>query len=91
MPNRLAGRQGAYNRIVALQPEIARGMVNQALQRDPRALEVLLHEYAHVNQPRVMKKYAYEGAAEVWALKNLDRVARKVGVPMRGPGLSRRR
>jgi hypothetical protein len=83
-----AGEQELYNRAVHLTPAMVDAIRHYSLSpvgRNRDALRVLLHEYAHVNQPRVFNrlsaKAGIEPAADLWALNNFDRVARRIGGP----------
>ena len=83
MPKWYAGVQELNNRKVWIQPYIAQGIKKlwQARGRDWGALNVLLHEYAHVNQPRVNPRDLVEGGAETWSHAMLEDTIRKLGIP----------
>jgi hypothetical protein len=74
---RVLGEQPWYNRSVHLDPRVVNDLRAYGVPgaiRNPQALEVLLHEYAHVPQPRVGTTPFREGGAEAWAQHNLARV-----------------
>jgi hypothetical protein len=83
------GAQPWYNRTVHLDPRVARDLGNYGVPgagRNPEALLTLLHEYAHVAQPRVGRTALVEGGAEAWARRNLGRVMAALHGPV-GPAL----
>jgi hypothetical protein len=47
--------------------------------RNAQALAILLHEYAHVAQPRVSGNAFREGGAEAWQKRNFPRILRRFG------------
>ena len=75
------GMQAWNDRRVWLNPTIAKQIrsapLHPAAVQD--ALKVLLHEYAHVNQPRVYPAPRFEPAAEAWAHGALDKVMDMLG------------
>jgi hypothetical protein len=78
-----SGQQGWYNRRVYLDPRVAHDLRAYGVpgaRRNLQALEVLLHEYSHVAQPRVFAgQPLIEGGAEAWTKHNLPRVLRALG------------
>jgi hypothetical protein len=77
-----AGQQPWANRDVLLQPEVVRGIKTLPFDaaREPAALDVLTHEYAHTAQPRVMKKQYAEGGAASFAARMYPEVLRALGI-----------
>lgn len=79
----VAGWQPNENRRIYLTPNILMGLkqTRQGKRYDLAALQVLLHEMAHVAQPTVLRTRVVEGGAEAFAHKNLDRIAKKLYPP----------
>jgi hypothetical protein len=75
------GEQPFYNRTVHLDNKVARDLLRFGIPggRQDQALAVLLHEYAHVDQPRMQKRWQIEGGAEAWAKKNFPRIRAQYG------------
>src|SRR5262245_20064388 len=63
------GSQPHASRRVYLDPRMMRDLRGLAINpaRGMRALDVLLHEYAHVGQPTVFKPDLVEGGAVLWS------------------------
>jgi hypothetical protein len=84
------GEQPWYNRSVHLAEPVARDLrsygVPGASGNQRQALEILLHEYAHVAQPRASGTAFREGGAEAWAQRNFPRISRQFGGDRFAPG-----
>jgi hypothetical protein len=78
-----AGWQPNENRNVYISPNVLMGLKQsrQGKRVDLAALQVLLHEMAHVAQPTVLKTRVVEGGADAFAHHNLKRVAQKLYPP----------
>jgi hypothetical protein len=79
----VAGWQPDRNRRIYLTPEILMGLkqTRQGKRYDLAALQVLLHEMAHVAQPTVLRTRVVEGGAEAFAHHNVERIAKKLYPP----------
>jgi hypothetical protein len=78
-----AGWQPNENRRVYITPNILMGLKQsrQGKRQDLAALQVLLHEMAHVAQPVVLRQRVIEGGAEAFAHHNVNRIAEKFYPP----------
>ena len=78
-----AGWQPLENRKVFLDPQTAKGLRTLPFSsgRNRAALSTLLHEYAHVAQPRVFPRNRIEPGADLFSLNNQARVERALHIP----------
>jgi len=78
-----AGWQPLQNRKVFLNPETAKGLrtLPFASGRNRAALSTLLHEYAHVAQPRVFPRNRIEPGADLFSLNTQAKVERALHIP----------
>ena len=76
----VAGWQPNENRRIYLTPNILMGLrqTRQGKRYDLAALQVLLHEMAHVAQPTVLRNRVVEGGAEAFSHANTERIAKKL-------------
>lgn len=59
---------------------LARLGIPSGAGRDYNALNVLLHEYAHVGQSGPLRRELLEGGADAWAAQQYGRVAHALGL-----------
>lgn len=76
LPHGYSGMQPFTNRNVLLRPEIARQLRAAPLMpgKFSNAVGILAHEFAHVNQPRVFPRDAYESGADAAVNHNLRKL-----------------
>jgi len=78
-----AGWQPLDNRKVFLDPQTAKGLRTLPFSsgRNRAALSTLLHEYAHVAQPRVFPRDRMEPGADLFSLNKQAQVERALHIP----------
>lgn len=80
----MLGQQPHDSRAVWLNPRTANALSRSGIpsgRRDLNALNVLLHEYAHVGQAGPLRPQLLEGGADAWAASRYGPVARGLRWP----------